>query len=224
MHLTLNLITCGVPFTQAPTDRVPWSLKWVDFEEGRFRSAPPAPPADAAATPQALGPEDGRSVRLRPNAPPPQRMQRLAATPKARAVALERGGCSNFIGPDKQVVRVRDRSRSRRRREGEKQRRKSNKQLRSPKTACVSSPAPPVQPGPPPVRKRDWGLMQVDVVGRNRPPFARTLLCHGVIQVSTSATQCRFFFCFLLHSVLRLFLGAFLSSSALLMCLGRLPM
>jgi hypothetical protein len=32
-------------------------------------------------------------------------------------------------------------------------------------------------------QRRDWGLMHVDVVGRNRPPFARTLLFHGPIQV-----------------------------------------
>jgi hypothetical protein len=40
-------------------------------------------------------------------------------------------------------------------------------------------------------QRRDWGLMHVDVVGRNRPPFARTLLFHGPIQVRTPLTACR---------------------------------
>ena len=29
--------------------------------------------------------------------------------------------------------------------------------------------------------RRDWGLMEVDAVGRNRPPFARTMLYHGTV-------------------------------------------
>jgi hypothetical protein len=41
-------------------------------------------------------------------------------------------------------------------------------------------------------QRRDWGLMHVDAVGRNRPPFARTLLFHGPIQVCPRSFFCCF--------------------------------
>ena len=35
--------------------------------------------------------------------------------------------------------------------------------------------------------RRDWGLMEVDAVGRNRPPFARTMLYHGTVPFALPA-------------------------------------
>lgn len=35
--------------------------------------------------------------------------------------------------------------------------------------------------------RRDWGLMEVDAVGRNRPPFARTMLYHGIVPFALPA-------------------------------------
>jgi len=37
--------------------------------------------------------------------------------------------------------------------------------------------------------RRDWGLMEVDSVGRNKPPFARTLLCHGTLPASLRGAE-----------------------------------
>ena len=38
--------------------------------------------------------------------------------------------------------------------------------------------------------RKDWGLMEVDAVGRNRPPFARTLLYHGTVPFPLPADLC----------------------------------
>ena len=38
--------------------------------------------------------------------------------------------------------------------------------------------------------RKDWGLMEVDAVGRNRPPFARTMLYHGTVPFPLPADLC----------------------------------
>jgi len=155
--------------------RQSFGIKWVDYEDDRFRKHTPAPQPEGAS---ASSGDDPRSMRVR-DADPISRAKRIAATPESRAMALERGGGGllNYSPEKPSQLRVRKRSR----RDTERRRQRAEEAAKPP-TPPPAEPARPPPPPPVPARKKDWGLVHVDVVGRHRPPFAKTILCHGTVQ------------------------------------------